>query len=584
MAHPAARDPSKPIRPLPCASDVRTNFVRGRVAPRGVVWFGVRSFWGHLRHFVASAIATEDIDSRDWMTPDDPYELATAVVEALGGDPNAKTVVEALGRDLWIDYVSDTGDDVSVSSAVARILFAQYELEDPERPGEHLVAPRGEILLFGGDTAYPVATAQEITNRVLVPFNRVLEELGEQAPRVVLGIPGNHDWYDGLDGFGRMFRRRSDADTELRPSVVGISKRMLDHYSEWAREFVRGGKVDKPKALVLSGYTPLQNASYFVLPLSPWLHMFAADRQLKTMDSRQRQFLFDWYYEHPEASAWVLLPDPLYHFGTPSPTGTQTVQAMGIDFGARSHFFLSGDVHHYERLHDDNVLHVVAGGGGAFLHPAPMFEGRLRADVRWPTARQSRALLLHVPWKVALGRSGFLPHLALAAVFGPVMAMSVSLRERLDSTLTPPLVVALIVTLIYTLIGGVRRKPRAVAALAGAAGILTAIIPIVAAIVLSILSARLSVRVPSWLFVSAILMAAVFVGAWVFGVYLALLTRFGLEHTQAFTALDHPGFKHFVRLRVRADGRTVDGWCLGLRDPLRPNEPVVLVDRFEWKA
>ena len=26
--------------------------------------------------------------------------------------------------------------------------------------------------------------------------------------RVLLGIPGNHDWYDGLDGFGRMFRRR----------------------------------------------------------------------------------------------------------------------------------------------------------------------------------------------------------------------------------------------------------------------------------------------------------------------------------------------------------------------------------------
>ena len=61
---------------------------------------------------------------------------------------------------------------------------------------------------------------------------------------------------------------------------------------------------------------------------------------------------------------------------------------------------------------------------------------------------------------------------------------------------------------------------------------------------------------------------AVFYGAFVFGAFLALLTLFGLEETQAFTALDHPGFKHFLRLRVRRDGSAVDFWCLGLTDPL----------------
>ena len=56
---------------------------------------------------------------------------------------------------------------------------------------------------------------------------------------------------------------------------------------------------------------------------------------------------------------------------------------------------------------------------------------------------------------------------------------------------------------------------------------------------------------------------AVFAGTFVFGGYLALLTLLGYENMQAFTALDHPGFKHFVRLRVRADGRGIDGWCVG---------------------
>src|SRR6185503_16654661 len=187
-------------------------------------------------------------------------------------------------------------------------------------------APRGEILLFGGDTAYPVATAQEITNRVIAPWNQVLEEVPDEKARVILGIPGNHDWYDGLDGFQRLFRLR-DTDDEARPSVIGISQAMLQHYAEWARQFVRGGKLEKPKALVLAGYTPVQNASYFALRLSAGLDVLAVDRQLRTPDSRQRRFLRERYQEHPEVATLVVLPDPVFRFGGPSKSGTAMVES-----------------------------------------------------------------------------------------------------------------------------------------------------------------------------------------------------------------------------------------------------------------
>ena len=62
-------------RPERAPSEIRSHFTRGRERPRGVVWFGFRSFWGHWRHFLAAAIATEDVDSRDWMTPDEPGAL-----------------------------------------------------------------------------------------------------------------------------------------------------------------------------------------------------------------------------------------------------------------------------------------------------------------------------------------------------------------------------------------------------------------------------------------------------------------------------------------------------------------------------
>jgi hypothetical protein len=52
---------------------------------------------------------------------------------------------------------------------------------------------------------------------------------------------------------------------------------------------------------------------------------------------------------------------------------------------------------------------------------------------------------------------------------------------------------------------------------------------------------------------------------------------------QAYVALMHPGYKHFVRLRVRADGKGIDGWTIGIIDPLGAGEEPVIVDRFSWR-
>src|SRR5262245_27570196 len=114
------------VRPGPVAEGVIPRFTRGKEYPRGIVWFGASSFWGHLRHLFTAAIATENIDSRDWMTPDEPRALLAHIAEVLGGDSTATTLTEALGRDVYLDFVADTGDDLAVSRAVARLVFAPY--------------------------------------------------------------------------------------------------------------------------------------------------------------------------------------------------------------------------------------------------------------------------------------------------------------------------------------------------------------------------------------------------------------------------------------------------------------------------
>jgi len=577
-----------PTRPKPISREVVRRFTRGTDWPRGVVWFGARSFWGHLRHLVSAAIASENIDARDWMTPDEPDALKARIIAVLGGDPDRATLVEALGRDLYIDFVADTGDDVSVSRAVARLVFAAYELPDPDRPGQHLTVPRGDILFFGGDTAYPVATANEILNRVIVPWNQVLQGLPDGdgdarggRERVLLGIPGNHDWYDGLDGFARMFRRRT-AGPEPRAPVVGVSPMMLEQYAAWARELLRGGIVDKPRDLVLSGYTPVQGASHFALRLAPELDLLAADRQLTAIDPRQREFLGSIYGAHTDDATLVILPDPVFHFGVPSKTGTQMAESLGLDPMARETFVLTGDIHHYERFQRGKALHVIAGGGGAFVHPARIAKGGVTPAVAWPDAAQSKRLLRDVPWKLACGRSGFLPHIGLLLLFTPAVALGGRLYARAEVSIAATVVITLLLWAIFALVAAApRRKP--VLPLALGAAVVVALIPIVASLVVRATLARLGPLAPPVVVSLATLALAAFAGTLVFGGFLALLTVTGHEHLQALTALDHPGFKHFVRLRVRADGSGVDAWCIGATDPLGADQQPELVDAFSWR-
>jgi hypothetical protein len=193
-----------------------------------------------------------------------------------------------------------------------------------------------------------------------------------------------------------------------------------------------------------------------------------------------------------------------------------------------------------------------------------------------------------VPWKIAFGSSGVLPHLAALVIFAPVLL-------RPDSS--PPSIRSLAVMLVgfsalFAAIGGARRKRAVLAPAIGAAlllcgaafGLRTAALDLMSGAFGTFISRYAEDNVVAAAATALSLAAAAFVGAFVFGAYLAVLTLLGQENTQAFTALDHPGFKHFVRLRVRADGSAIDGWCLGLVDPLRAEEPPVIVDSFTWNC
>jgi hypothetical protein len=591
-------------------------FKQGAHPPFGIRWYGVTSLFGHLRNFVARAIAAENVDSRDWMRPNSADELLAAAGRVLSRErsrlpgisaatptPKDATLAEVLGRAIWIDFAADTGDDRDVSAHVGAMLASTYDVDDGD--GGRLLLPRGDMLVFGGDVSYPVATADEIYKRLVLPWNEELRKVGASArKRVLLGAPGNHDWYDGLDGFGRLFRRRIDEpfrsdDHDTTPRLgkrlrkrpgrkVGLVARtihldevgylygLLMGFSRAVRAFFRGTSIRRRRRLVLRGYEPIQEASYFALPLAPGLDLWGADRQLGRVDFRQRSYFTKRRKKDPQRAVLFVAGDPAMAYGHRNDPGARMLAACRLSLERDRVLFLAGDFHHYERRTIGKSIHVIAGGGGAFLHGtriAPYPDAVGPPDAVYPNAVASRKLALQVPLKLMIGRAGLLVHLALGLLASVELgaAHKAGIGALLGTSLVISAGLALLLYVIALQGHGTRTMRAALAIPFGA--------------VLGLLPMGLVFAVPHLSFHAAdgaVLVTCAFVGSFLFGVYLTLLNLLGLEHQQAFTVLGHPGYKHFVRLCVHPNGK-VEAWTIG-KDDVFAEGPPLLIDRFTWQS
>jgi len=120
--------------------------------------------------------------------------------------------------DLWLDYTADLGDGFDATATVAALLAAPaLTVDGPDSPdaspGARRTLPRGHVLVLGGDEVYPAASARAYEDRTLGPYAAALPTPAPGTPRdattepTLLALPGNHDWYDGLTSFLRVFAR-----------------------------------------------------------------------------------------------------------------------------------------------------------------------------------------------------------------------------------------------------------------------------------------------------------------------------------------------------------------------------------------
>jgi len=111
--------------------------------------------------------------------------------------PEDQPVAE--GADFWFDYTADVGDGFDATYTVAALL-AQPTLHVEGVDGE---LPRGQMLVLGGDEVYPTASTKAYDDRTVGPYRSAMPSASPQP--LMLALPGNHDWYDGLTAFLRLF-------------------------------------------------------------------------------------------------------------------------------------------------------------------------------------------------------------------------------------------------------------------------------------------------------------------------------------------------------------------------------------------
>jgi hypothetical protein len=368
--------------------------------------------------------------------------------------------------EFWFDYISDTGDGMKATYSIAYLCLSDLYVNslDPSRlaagapartcwtkakdPAATECLPRGAFLFIGGDTAYHVSDYLTLGDRVQAPFQWAYRDLADdllqskdpidlkkQPNRPIFGIPGNHDYYDQLDGFRRQFRRSVRTRMEMLRGPLPDPPQQEGEDQEQKR-------LSKEPQLFLPGFNRKQQASYVALRLPFDWWFWGLDTEVGQIDERQRMFFRD-LCENDSAPKKLIVAtcSPTTAFGkVASPNdekatdaflqlglkrpflpekcgggGFETLNDLGdqkLDTG-QCRLDISGDVHHYARYWGPNRANpnakpvrkgatapilaaksyasIVSGIGGAFHHPSETYLDEIQEQAVYPSETESTA-------------------------------------------------------------------------------------------------------------------------------------------------------------------------------------------------
>jgi hypothetical protein len=487
--------------------------------------------------------------------------------------------------EIWWDFLADIGDGWNSAYTMA---WLQAQPELLLHHGKATIPTRrGRLLIMGGDEVYPTPSAEAYRDRLVGPYAASWPYVPDEEPPALFAVPGNHDWYDGLVTFLRLFsQQRWIGGRQTRQARSYFAVKLPHRWWIWGIDIQLNEALDRPQLDYFTDLAreQLQPGDRVVLctPEPSWVHRYIK----KTSDYGVLDFL-----------------------------ERDVIRANGATLALT----LTGDLHHYSRYVDEagGQPKVTAGGGGAFMHethnlPERIFipqSGQEMPFVRvatFPSPAESRRLvcgnllfpfrnphfcwgwLTLRPFSISIGLLGG-AYLVLAALLSSA-GRGENLARRLQAglmdhtvTVADALVQSLwqspsLLLILAVLCGGAYRfcdLKRPVWRLAwglghGAAHFALAISLTGAFLWMNLQVLHLPLSPPRIVDTAAMIRSVIFAGVFtlemlilggiaggfLFGIYLTLTNLLCRGHTdEASAALRIQDFKNLIRLHVSRDGR-----------------------------
>ncbi|MFE2194196.1 metallophosphoesterase family protein, partial [Streptomyces olivaceus] len=325
--------------------------------------------WGSAERGDYRDLMPQRTEKLSWLSPRTLWSARNGVLASWFGDPTGRT------RERWVAQRAAAGapaDKVIRRTDPDRFSFLVIgdtgEGDDPQYavvPGLLKEGADTRFAVLASDVIYPVGSADDYGTKFFRPYRDY------RAP--VYAIPGNHDWYEDLAGFMRVF---CDDAPPLPPAPA---PRALTR--SWLRSLLwhrprpdDGARLDEARKLRADAAQQAeQPGPYWAIDAGPVRIVGIDTGLLGTVDAAQGA----WLREVSAGSRPKILVtgSPLYVDGEHRPCpieGGGTVDDVVRDPAHHYVAAIGGDIHNYQRYPVDvdgrTVQYVVAGGGGAFMH------------------------------------------------------------------------------------------------------------------------------------------------------------------------------------------------------------------------
>ncbi len=449
-------------------------------------------------------------------------------------------------EEIVLDYIADTGDGWNPTYAIA-YTATRPTLDVTDPAGQRHSTRRGDLLVFGGDEVYPTPSRAEYEQRLVMPYHAAMGWTEGDVHPVLFAIPGNHDWYDNLASFTRLFTEKQwFCGWKLGQRRSYFAARLPHDWYVIGVDTQLGADIDATQVAYFTAIAATMgpDARVILCTAEPhWVAEHEADADLRARMRRESNLVF--------------LEETI--------------------FKGRVRLNLSGDFHHYRRhaSADDRSQKITSGSGGAFLHPThtlrqdPLASGHaLRCS--YPDITTSRRLawknLLFIRYSPTFGAlTGLLYLLVGWNILGSlrgfqVGGFGVTVEETLVAALSSP---STFTTILIALLGFFVFTDTRKIWYRFAGGFSHAFAHLGAAVAIGWLMSQVAVAA-QWPFGGLrhliATLVALFVGGWIIGalimgIYLLIsINVFRRHYNEAFSGLSLQDYKQFLRICVGPDG------------------------------